>query len=137
MTLTFLDLVVSAVTLLATVGGVFVGFSGSLAFLAGLSVSVLGGIYTYPYAEHMIENGLLRVFCVALAGIVVFGLVRGIVKRFVRGLVAQPGDAIIGALISGITVASFSLGILWLISFFFGTTLDSTFLDIVRTYVGW
>ena len=72
------DYIIIGISLAAAVLGMFGGLSGALAFLAGVGSAVAA----------------------LLCALVVFGIARLIVKKFVKNLLAQPADAIFGALIA-------------------------------------
>lgn len=107
------DYAVLAVATGAAVVGLFVGFSGALAFLAGLFASVLFGFWAWPVSEGLIVSPWARGLAVGVASLLVFGLVRWLVRRFVHGLVAQPGDALLGMILSALTGLAVTLGIVW------------------------
>ena len=109
MDLTLLDWVLFAVAAFFMVVGLFRGFSGQLGSLAGLAAGLAAGYFLFASLRGLIvsgnwitgetaQNGTAAVvdFVVAL---VVFGLVRRIVARFVSFLVPQPMNAIAGALV--------------------------------------
>ena len=89
--------------------GLFRGFSGQLGSLAGLAAGLAVGYFLFAPLRGLIvsgnwitgeaaQNGVAAVvdFIVAL---VVFGLVRRIVAKFVSFLVPQPMNAIVGTLV--------------------------------------
>ena len=107
------DYAVLAVATGAAVVGLFVGFSGALAFLSGLFSSVLFGFWAWPASAGFISSPWTRGLAVGVASLLVFGLVRWLVKRFVHGLVAQPGDALLGMILSALTGLAVTLGVVW------------------------
>lgn len=88
-------------TLGAAVLGLFIGFSGSLAFLAGSIAATATARFGWIAAASHLPSAWMRGTAVAVASILAFGIVRWIVRKMVHGLVAQPGDAIFGAIVSG------------------------------------
>ena len=90
-----------AVTLGAAVAGLFIGFSGSLAFLAGSLAATATARFGWVMASDLLPSAWSRGISVAVASILAFGIVRWIVRKMVYDLVAQPGDAIFGAIVAG------------------------------------
>lgn len=90
-----------AATLAAAVLGLFIGFSGSLAFLAGSVAASVTARLGWVASLGFLPNAWSRGVAVAAASILSFGIVRWIVRKMVHGLVAQPGDAIFGAIAAG------------------------------------
>lgn len=119
MELTILDYGILAMTLGGAVVGLFIGFSGALAFLAGLGVSVAAGFFAWPQSAAWISSVWLRALAVGVGALVVFGLSRLIVKKCVHGLVAQPGDALLGLTFAALAGATLSLGAAWGLSLVF------------------
>ena len=85
--------------------GLFRGFSGVFAFLVASVATAFASVRIWPRVEVLTDIVWLRVGLAVFAGVVVFGVVRIIVKKVVNGLLAQPVDAIagfaIGALCGG------------------------------------
>lgn len=121
MDLTVLDWVLLGVIVFFAVVGLFRGFSGQLGSLAGIVCALVAGYFLYAPALSWINSGgwftgdamqkgagALAVFVVSL---VIFGLIRRIVARFVSFLVPQPANALIGALV-GVIKGSVLVGIL-------------------------
>lgn len=103
-----------------TVVGLFKGFSGQLGSLVGMAAALVAGYFLYAPLKA-VAGGFSWVSsliaCNAVAGVmdfvcmlVVFGIVRRIVSRFVSFLVPQPINAILGALI-GFVKGAVPLGI--------------------------
>lgn len=107
------DYIALAIALGGAIAGLFIGFSGALAFLVGsTTVAALTNV-VWPTLTESIPNLGLRVLVLAIGALLVFGVVRLIVKKLVHGLVAQPGDAIFGAITASIAAFLCALGILW------------------------
>lgn len=105
MTMLPADWALAAVTVALAILGLFRGFSGALAF----SVSMLGAGVTAAYgwglsAQYLHETWQ-RGGAVLVAALLVFGIVRVIVKKLVNGLLAQPTDAILGFAVGALTGA--------------------------------
>ena len=109
MDLTVLDWIIFAVAAFFTVVGLFKGFSGQLGSLAGMAAALAVGYFLFAPFKGVVTGGNWvsgETAQNAVAGIadftvmlVVFGVVRRIVAKFVSFLVPQPMNAIAGALI--------------------------------------
>ena len=109
MELTVLDWIIFAVAAFFTVVGLFRGFSGQLGSLVGMAAALVAGYFLFAPLKGAVTGGNWvsgEAAQNAVAGIadftamlVVFGIVRRIVARFVSFLVPQPMNAIAGALI--------------------------------------
>ena len=109
MELTVIDWIIFAVTAFFTVVGLFKGFSGQLGSLVGMAMALAAGYFLFMPLKGGVTGGNWvsgETAQNAVAGIadfvamlVVFGIVRRIVARFVSFLVPQPMNAIAGALI--------------------------------------
>jgi len=119
--LTTIDWIIFAVAAFFTVVGLFKGFSGQLGSLAGLAAGLMAGYFLFAPMKGLVAGGNwvsgetaqnavagISDFVIAL---VVFGLVRRVVARFVSFLVPQPMDAIAGALI-GLLKSAVAVGVL-------------------------
>ena len=104
------EYVILAATLGAAVIGLFIGFSGSLAFLAGSIAAAAVARFGWTMAIDVLPNAWTRGIAVAVAALVAFGIVRWVVRKIVHGFVAQPGDAIFSALVAGAIGFCFSAG---------------------------
>ena len=93
------DYALCGLTLIAAGTGLFRGFSGTLAFAIASSAASLAGSFGWSYSAKFTDAAWLRGACVIVVSILVFGIVRIIVKKLVNGLLAQPSDAIMGALV--------------------------------------
>lgn len=97
------DIVILAGTAVFALFGLFWGFSGALAFLAGSVMGALGGRLAWTAAMEYGQTGWSRALVALVAAILVFGIVRWAVKKIVGGLLRQPADAVFGFLVSGVT----------------------------------
>ena len=137
MELTGADYVVLAVTLGGAIIGLFIGFSGALAFLCGTAAAAAAGTFAFPMLASEIANVWVRGAAVGLGGLIVFGLVRLIVKKLVHGLVAQPGDAIFGSLTAAVSSFAVASSVVWLLGTLTGEpAFTSALLQKVLAYVG-
>ena len=109
MELTALDWVLFAVTGFLVVVGLFWGFSGQLGALVGMSAALLAGYFLFAPLRSLAASGNWATGSAAQSGLaaaldfvialVVFGVVRRIVAKFVSFLVPQPMNALAGAFI--------------------------------------
>lgn len=112
-----MDLFVADYVLLALIAffavfGLFNGFSGGLAFLLGQVAAYFCGRFTWAPTGDFMTNVYLRGITVGIVALFAFFLTRMLVKRLVRGLVAQPADAIFGTILYAITGAVLGLGVI-------------------------
>lgn len=107
--LTVIDWIIFAVAAFFTVVGLFRGFSGQLGSLVGMVTALGAGYFLYSHVKGFVaggnwvsgeaaQNALSGVIDFAVM-LVVFGLVRRVVAKFVSFLVPQPMNAIAGGLI--------------------------------------
>lgn len=111
------DYVVLGFTLGGAVIGLLIGFSGAFAFLCGSIAAAAFGHFFNQYLRTVIDHGGLRGLLLTVSALLAFGLVRIIVRRFVRGMLAQPGDAVFGMLTASAAGVVLSLGGIWLWNF--------------------
>ena len=90
------DYALCGLTLVLAVTGLFRGFSGTLAFVLATASAVLAGMFGWTYSESFSPVVWMRVAGTLVGTLLVFGLVRMIVKKLVNGLLAQPSDALFG-----------------------------------------
>ena len=90
------DYALCGLTLVLVVTGLFRGFSGTLAFVLATASAVLAGMFGWAYSESFTPVVWMRVAGTLVGTLLVFGLVRMIVKKLVNGLLAQPSDALFG-----------------------------------------
>ncbi len=102
MDLTVMDYAILVATASGFVIGIFIGVSGALAFLAGVVTAAIAGTFAWGPLAQAIDSRVLAVLALVVGALLVFGLVRFLVKKFVHGLVAQPGDAIFGSLLAAL-----------------------------------
>ena len=112
------DYVILALAAGGAVTGLFIGFSGALSFLAGSVAASLAARFGWPLSTSYFQSGLARGFAVSLATLVVFWIVRTVVRRTVKVAIAQPGDSVFGVVASGAAGAAVGIGLVWLGQFF-------------------
>lgn len=96
------DYVLCGITLVMAVTGLFRGFSGTLAFMLATVTAAGAGFLGWPYSASFTPVLWMRGAGTLVGVLLVFGLVRLIVKKLVGGLLAQPSDALFGAVIGSL-----------------------------------
>lgn len=109
MDLTTIDWIIFTVAAFFTVVGLFKGLSGQLGSIAGIAAALAAGYFLFSPIKGMVALGdwlsgeAARGTAAAIADFVamllVFGIVRRLVAKFVSFLIPQPMDAIAGALV--------------------------------------
>ena len=105
------DYALGGIALAMAVLGLFCGFSGALAFLLATPAAALAAGFCWPYSAEISNVAWMRAAGVLVVSLLVFGIVRIVVKKLVNGLLAQPADAIFG-LIAG-ALAGAMLVVAW------------------------
>lgn len=116
MQLGFSEYLVLAVTLGGVIVGLFVGLSGTLAFLSGSVVSGLAAKIAWQSLATVLPTLWSRILVVSLAALFVFWVVRLIVAKTIRLVVAQPGDSIFGALAAGVSAYLILAAVAWVLA---------------------
>ena len=100
--MTFLpaDYVILGAAAVAAVFGLFSGFSGALAFLAGTVGASLAGRLAWAASVGWFDAAWARALASLALALLAFGLVRKVVRCVVHGILAQPGDAIFGFVVA-------------------------------------
>lgn len=121
MELTVLDWVLFAVAAFFMVVGLFRGFSGQFGSFVGLVAALAAGYFLFAPIRNLVASGNWLTGETAQSGaaavidfvvaLVVFGLVRRIVAKFVSFLVPQPMNAIVGGAV-GIVKGMVAVGLL-------------------------
>ena len=100
------DYVLCGLAVAMAVTGLFRGFSGTLAFALASFASALTAMFGWARSEAFTQTMWMRGAGTLVATLLVFGIVRLVVKKLVNGLLAQPTDALFGALVgAGLGVA--------------------------------
>jgi len=136
MVLTPTDYAVLTAAAGGAVVGLFIGFSGMVAFLSGSVASAFCATFGWSLLECLALTPWLRVLAVVVGSLLAFGLVRMLVRRFIHVMIAQPGDAIFGALAAGAVAGAVGLGAVWLANLAGILPCPSALLDGVLGYVG-
>ena len=117
------DYVICGLTVVMAVLGLFRGFSGTLGFVLGAVAAAFAASFGWVYSASVTTVAWQRGAGVLVATLLVFGIVRLVVKKLVNGLLAQPSDAIFGLLIG------VALGVLVLAAWAYsGAYLEYSFL---------
>ena len=117
MTLAPPDYVILALAAGGAVTGLFIGLSGALAFFVGAVGAGFAATFCWPLSASYFESGMTRGVAVAIASLVAFWIVRMVVRRTVKVALAQPGDAIFGAIAAALSGLAAGLGVIWLAQF--------------------
>lgn len=133
------DYVALIIALAGAVIGLFIGFSGALAFLCGSCVAGALATFAFPALAQEIANVWARGIAVGIAALIAFGLVRFLVRKLVHGLLAQPGDAIFGSIVAAVTSFGVALAIIALLglvtnSELFESTLLKRLVGLIGSY---
>ena len=136
MTLLSADYVILSVAAAAGIAGLFIGFSGALAFLAATSVAALGGRTVWMFGAPYFEAAWTRGLVTLLAALVVFGIVRWAVKRMVNGLLKQPADAVFGFLVASLAGFALAAVAVYLANFFGLAEVGSTIVSEATGFLG-
>ena len=130
------DYVVLAVTVAAAVLGMFGGFSGALAFLAGVFAAIASIRFGWELLEARISTPWMLSLAALACALAVFGLARAIVKRVVKNLLAQPADAIFGGVTAAVSGFSAALAVAYALDRFGVVAVDSAILREILSHVG-
>ena len=90
------DWVFCGLVAVLTVMGLFRGLSGALAFVAAGAASAASAAFGWPLFAHWFAAPWARAAAVFVSALLIFGLVRLVVKKAVNGLLAQPSDSFFG-----------------------------------------
>lgn len=111
------DYAVLAITTVVAVMGLFRGFSGSIAFISASVAAIAVGMVGWPFTTEISNVIWVRGIADLIGGLLVFGIVRIIVRKLVNGLLAQPADAIfgfvLGVAICALVVVGWALSGIW------------------------
>ena len=132
------DYVILAAFLGSAAIGLFVGFSGALAFLVAGIGALTAGYFSYAPLTGFCPNAYLSGTLSFVASLLAFGICRYLVRKLVHFLLAQPADAVLGACISGVSASVLSIGVCWLLRMVFpeADCFVSAILERVMGYVG-
>ena len=125
------DYVILGVSLAAAILGIFGGFSGALAFFAGVCAAVGALRFGWDFLAERIVTPWLLVVAALVVSLVAFGIVRLVVKKSVKNLLAQPADAIFGALTAAVAAFAAALAAAYALENLLEIPVDSCFLQEV------
>ena len=131
----FADYVILSTSAVAGVAGLFIGFSGALAFLSATVVSALVGKLAWAFSADFFATNWTRGLVTVIVTLLAFGLVRWAVKRVVNGLLKQPADSIFGLLIAAITGILVSAIAVYLLNFFGLADIRSVFVSEAMNFL--
>ena len=102
------DWILCGLAVVTAVTGLFRGFSGTLGFAVGTCAAFFAATFGWTLSADFTEVLWMRGAGVLVVTLLVFGFVRLVVKKLVNGLLAQPTDALAGALV-GLALAALLL----------------------------
>ena len=130
------DYVIFGATAVAAVFGLIGGLSGALAFLAGSVSAALAGRFAWGASVGWFDAAWARGLASLAIALVAFGLARKLVRMVVHKILAQPGDAIFGILVSAVAGFALSLAVAYLLILSKILVFDSALLDMALPMVG-
>jgi len=130
------DYILGTVTLVAAILGMFGGFLGALGFCAGVVAAGLSVKFGFPLAKEFVATSWAAALATLVLALLAFGLTRVLVKRIVKGLLAQPADAIFGFLVAGVTGAGMTGAAIVVADQMLGAHVDSAVVRLVMGYFG-
>ena len=107
------DYALCGLTLVMSVTGLFRGFSGTLAFAVASAAAAAAGSLCWAWSATAMDATWQRAAAVLVASLLAFGIVRLVTKKLVNGILAQPTDAILGALVGAALGAAMVAGWAW------------------------
>ena len=131
MTLQTADYALCAFAVTAAVTGLFRGFSGTLAFALASAAAAAAGSFGWAWSPRVADAIWARSGIVLVSSLLAFGVVRLVVMKLVNGLLSQPSDALLGALV-GAALAGAAV-VVWAWSGLF--TEYSALVRVVAEYV--
>ena len=85
--------------------GFFRGLSGTLAFFVSLAAAIVTGFVAWPLSANWTQAVWMRGVGVLVLTLLVFGLIRIVIKKLVNKLLSQPSDSLFGLLV-GVALAA-------------------------------
>ena len=126
------DYILCGATIVAAVTGLFRGFSGTIAFALASAAAAVTGSLGWTRSAELTDVLWQRGAGVLVVSLLVFGIVRLVVKKLVNGLLAQPSDAILGAVLG--TALGAAVLLVWAYSGLY--TEYSALVRAVAAYIG-
>ncbi len=93
------DYVLVGIAAVMAITGLFRGFSGTIAFFAGVAALAVSAALGWKYSAEFVDATWARALATLVVALLAFGVVRMIVRKLVNGLLAQPSDALFGFLL--------------------------------------
>ena len=125
------DYVVLGCAAVAAVFGLFGGLSGALAMLAGTVGASVASRVAWSYSVSWFDASWARALASFGIALVAFGIARKVVRVLVHKLLAQPGDAIFGAIVAAASGFALALAAAYLLTVSGILEVDSRLLDCV------
>lgn len=92
------DYVLLGVMSLPVVLGLFRGLSGTVAFFGATFTAAVASPFVWRFSARWSNEVWLRGLETFIVELVIFGIIRFLVRKFVHGLLSQPSDAFFGVL---------------------------------------
>ena len=89
-----------ALAIILVVMGLFRGASGFFAFVSALAGAAAAAMCLWPYTASFSQELWVRSAIELVSVLLVYGVLRMIIKKVVNGLLSQPSDSIFGVLIA-------------------------------------
>ncbi len=96
------DYVLVGIAAVMAIIGLFRGFSGTIAFFAGVAALAISAALGWKYSAEFVDATWARALATLVVALLAFGVVRMIVRKLVNGLLAQPSDALFGFLLGAL-----------------------------------
>lgn len=96
------DYVLVGIAAVMAITGLFRGFSGTIAFFAGVAALAISAALGWKYSAEFVDATWARALATLVVALLAFGVVRMIVRKLVNGLLAQPSDALFGFLLGAL-----------------------------------
>ncbi len=100
MPLTIVDICFIALTVVSVLIGLLRGASGFLAFAAATAGASVAAIHCWSYTLRISEAAWIRVIVSLVLALLIFAILRAVVKKIVNGLLSQPSDSFFGIVIA-------------------------------------
>ena len=101
------DYVLLGFAFLATATGGVCGLSGIIAFASALGLSVFSAFVLWPFALARVDTPWAAALAVFVAAIIVYAIVRVILKKTVNIMMSQPSDSILGMVVGFVLAVGF------------------------------
>lgn len=115
------DVAVLILLFIFCIGGTMRGLAGELARLLGISTSTAAGVLLYPLVREQLASGgevpwvVLAAAVVIVVSAVIGAAVYSVVRKFLKVIIGQPADSIIGGVFATMTTAIVILIVLFFV----------------------